>query len=251
MPRKKRKRSKPPAVEEDYKSHSSSDIPDSGETISVDQAPEGASLLEDDSDDSVDPWGDPDGLDNINPQTTPAPMPPIPPPPGSQPDIQEYERPKLTNAEFGSGDYVLTDPITVPNVVNDKRVHLTWIVNDVSIRYINENDMPRPEICLKAILCACTYELVPIEEKGRREPILGVQRLFNDPVDMVLPLWLFPPELLANPNLITLERAEKALAQLFTSFPTEIIKPAPPPAAKERIPDWLLREMAKKGGQRE
>ena len=248
MPRKKKKHNKP-APQEDYKARSSSDIPDSGETIPIEQAPEGAELLYDEDDQSADPWGDQDGLTNVKSSDKPA-APSIPPPPGSQPETPDFERPVLSNAEFGDGEYVLTDPITIPNVVNDKRTHLTWIVNNVEIRLVAEGAYPRPEVRLKAILCACMYELMPVEEKGRREPVLTVQRLFADPVDLALPLWLFPPELVANPNLITLERAEKALAQLFTSFPTEIIKPAPPPAAKERIPDWLIKEMAKKGGPR-
>ena len=249
MPRKKKRKRTQPATQEDYKAQSSSDIPDSGETIPIDQAPEGATAFLDDEDASDHPWGDQDGLTKIKPAEGPA-APDIPPPPGSQPDTPDFERPVLTNAEFGDGEYVLTDPITTPNVVNDKRTHLTWIVNNVEIRLVAEGEYPRPEVRLKAILCACMYELMPVEEKGRREPVLTVQRLFADPVDLALPLWLFPPELVNNPNLITLERAEKALAQLFTSFPTEIIKPAPPPAAKERVPDWLIKEMMKKGGPR-
>lgn len=251
MPRNRKRKRRPKtasAGEFDYKAKSPTNIPDSGETLPVEQAPENIDIGDDDDEFGDDPWGDQDGLTrDVPPRNDP---PPIPPPPGSQPDNPGFERPRLSNADFEGGDYVLTNPVIESNVVDDKRIHLTWIVNDVSIQYISEEGVQRPEIRLRAMLAACLYELVPVEQGGRREPVLNVQRLFEKPVVMALPLWLLPPELVQNPHQITLERAEKALAQMFTSFPSEIIKPAPPPAELERIPMWLRQQLAQKGGPR-
>lgn len=247
MPRKRRRRGrKKKDQQEDYPARTKNEM-DSGETMDPNAAPVDIEevFVGDEDDDIEDFYGNQDPDKFFPPQKGAGD---IPEPPGSQPKPPEYAPPTMNNADFDGGEYLMTDPVTKPNVSDDRRVHLTWIANKVSIETKDVEGQISTEITVKARLCAAVYELVPIEQGGRREPVLQVMPLMKDPIDLMIPLWLLPSTLAQNPDQISLAQAEKILAQMFTSFPTEIIKPPPKPAAAERIPSWLLQKMKEQKG---
>jgi len=252
MPRKRRGRGQRKAqAQPDYPARRSDEL-DSGETIDPSMAPiDVQEVFADDEVNGSDAWGnqDPEEFFKKGPPDPAAAN--IPEPPGSQPEAVDYQPPTLVDINFSGEKPLVLDPVTKPNVVDDRRIHLTWIVSEVCVRTQNRDGMVRPEIIVKAILCAAVYEMVPIATQERKEPMLEVQPLMRDPVELGIPLWLLPPALVVNPDQITLAMAEKLMAQMFASFPTEIIKTPPPPAAMEKIPDWLIKQMKEqKGPQR-
>ena len=249
MPRGRRRksRSKPvPVAQPDYPAVHKNEM-DSGETIDPSEAPiDVAEVFADDEDDaSLDPWGDQE-RDKEGPPPQAAPN--IPEPSGSQPEQMDYQPPRLAEVSFEGGDHLKFPPITQPNVVDDRRIHLTWVVSSVAVRTKSVDNMVRPEIVVEAMLCAAIYDMVPLAQQERKEPMLQVQPLMAEPVELGLPLWLLPAALVQNPDQISLSHAEKLLAQMFASFPTEIIKTPPPPAEMEKIPDWLLKKMKEQKG---
>lgn len=247
MPRKRKhkgKKKRPP----DYPAVVTENSMDSGETVDPADAPiDVKKVFDDDNEVSGDEWGgqNPDSFFT----TPPAPGDPnIPEPAGSQPQETEYVPPRLAGVDFEGGDHVMFGPITEPNVVDDRRIHLTWIVNEVRIRMKSADGMPLPELLVKAILCVAVYDMIPIANQERKEPMLNTVPLMKEPVELAIPIWLLPPELAANPDKISLSLAEKLLAQMFASFPTEIIKTPPPPAAMEKFPDWLAQQIKEQKG---
>jgi len=246
MPRKRknRGRKKPPP---DYPKPKINEL-DSGETIDPAVAPvKIAEVFAEDEGDGDDPWGNQDP-ESFFASPPPPGAPSIPEPAGSQPAQVEYRPPVLADVGFDKGEYVRVGPVTKPNVVDDRRIHLTWVVSEIKIRTQAKDGMVRPEVLVTAMLCAAIYDMVPIADGDRKEPMLDVQPLMREPVELGLPLWLLPEPLVVNPDQISLAMAEKLLAQLFASFPTEIIKTPPPPAAAQKVPDWLMRQIREQKG---
>jgi len=242
MPRRRKKKSAPP--QEDYRSAGESEMPDSGEVFETDQAPDQPIGADDDElvedDDNLDPWGAP----SLESQLPKKPASADPRKAASEPPPDLMSRPALSAVKFNDEGYLQHPPVTKMNLSDETRYELSWVVQELKVGLVNSNQ-PTATISVKAMLCLCKYELVPIGQGERREPVLTTQPLFEEPVTVNVPVWLLPPELARNPNKLTLEMAETVLAQLFTSFPTEIIRPAPPPAAAERLPDWLKEKIMK------
>lgn len=244
MTRRRRRKSRAPQVP-DYPAKQENEL-DSGETIDPSHAPVNVDeVFVDDEDDSLNPWG---AQDLYEDKPVPSAAPGIPLPAGSQPQHADYQPPRLVDVTFEPEGHVKLDPVTKPNVVDDRRIHLTWVVSAVTIRTKAADGITRPEIIVQAMLCAAIYDMMPIGLQERKEPMLQVQPLMAEPVELGLPLWLLPPALIQNPDQISLSQAEKLLAQLFASFPTEIIKTPPKPAEMEKVPSWLLRQLKEQKG---
>jgi hypothetical protein len=248
MPRKRRRKGQQTAKTPDYPAKPSDEL-DSGETIDPSLAPINVQeVFADDEVNGDSAWGSQNPEEFFEKGPPPPGAPNIPEPPSSQPSEVGYQPPALVNVDFEGGDHLVVGPVTKPNVVDDRRIHLTWVVSEVSVRTQQKDGMVRPEIIVKAILCAAIYEMVPIAEQERKEPMLEVQPLMREPVELGIPLWLLPPGLVMNPDQISLAMAEKLMAQMFASFPTEIIKTPPKPAALEKIPDWLIKKLKEQKG---
>lgn len=129
----------------------------------------------------------------------------------------------------------------------DERRFLSWVVTETRISTARDSvGRLTAVVAVKAMLMAVTVMQVSTPDKGK-EPFLNNTHLIKEPVEILLPMWLFPPAKQRNPGAISLDEATSALIALFSGLPTEIIKPAPLPREIAALPQWLREKAMQKG----
>lgn len=139
-------------------------------------------------------------------------------------------------------------PLTAPvRQDQDRTQHLTWIVDSVNLRHVRNNGVLSVEIVVRATLSVARYMQVPVDgtETSTKEPALHITHLTREPIELYVPLWLFPPEQQKRPDTISVFNASQALVAIFANLAFDVVKAAPLPRSMAILPEWLRAEMAR------
>lgn len=144
-----------------------------------------------------------------------------------------------------------SEPPKGPDHNPEDQKRLTWMIDKIEIGTKRFQGRLVPDIKVRAALTICSYMLkdgFDPTNRAKKQLVVDVAYLTQEPITLSIPLLLLPPIYRANPSKLTTQIVEKILTSIFATFPCETVRPLPLPTALTYMPPAMREQLLRNNG---